>query len=79
MNPTEVGFILQSRLPDEFGDFRTDHFAPAAARENAVMARADRVVVELVLRVDAAAQLMRRADMALYRAKSAGRDQLCDI
>ena len=27
----------------------------------------------------APAQLMRRADMALYRAKSAGRDQLCDI
>ena len=27
----------------------------------------------------APAQLMRRADMALYRAKSAGRDRLCDI
>src|SRR3546814_13477598 len=34
-------------LADEFRDFRTDHLAPAAPRENAVVAAAGRGVVAL--------------------------------
>src|SRR5690606_25706665 len=53
------------RLADEFGDFRTDHLAPAAARENAVMTAARRRVVAFAGGRDAAAQPDGGAGLAL--------------